>query len=263
MASADGTLERFVRICTEETLNLRINYARSRTAAIATFIIGFVCFLDGPAFGQQSYIGQYEVFAGYTDIRTPFLNLSEPGFHLQAGIKPRTWAVLGVDYSRGTGNTFLTANILKPALQEKLSTILGGLQSAGLEPANYTLSVPYGSTTQTVAAGPEFSYRGFNRWTPFIRPSAGAVQDVATLHPSLGFETLAVRYIAPSEGLQEWTMYYGVGGGLAFNVTRHFSLVMQADFVHERIFTNVLNSGSNTIRISVGPAFQFGKNMRE
>jgi len=37
-------------------------------------------------------------------------------------------------------------------------------------------------------------------------------------------------------------------------------LVVQADFVHDNLFNNMLKD-RNTIRVSIGPGFQFGKNV--
>jgi hypothetical protein len=47
---------------------------------------------------------------------------------------------------------------------------------------------------------------------------------------------------------------------LEFNVQNHFALRFQADFAHDHFFNDLLRAG-NTIRFSVGPAFQWGKNM--
>jgi hypothetical protein len=38
-------------------------------------------------------------------------------------------------------------------------------------------------------------------------------------------------------------------------------LRMQADFVHDHLFSDLLQNGRNTIRMSIGPCFNFGHNI--
>jgi hypothetical protein len=208
-------------------------------------------------------VGRYEVYAGYLYLDSPSIKLREPGVHIQAGMRAKTWLSLGFDYSRGTGNTALTPNLATTALQQQLNSYLEPLKAGGLLPANYVPALPLASVTQTFTAGPEFPYRRFNRITPYIRPSVGLIQEVATAHPNDTFTTIMVKQLAPSGQKEDWTMFYGFGGGVAFNFFKHFSLVVQADFVHDHLFSDLLKNGRNTVRLSIGPGFQFGKNIRE
>ena len=212
-------------------------------------------FLASHAFAQ-SYVGKFEVYEGFMYLNSPRISLGEPGYHIQAGMRARRWLSLGFDYSRGTGDTALTAPVLTTALQKQLNDAI----SSGLLPADYRLSVPIGTVTQTYTMGPQFPYRRFSKVTPFIRPSVGAVQEIARTHPTDVVTKLIVQTFSPSGKLEDWKAFYGFGGGVALNLSRHFSLVLQADFVHDRLFDNILKD-RNSIRFSVGPGFQFGRNV--
>lgn len=53
----------------------------------------------------------------------------------------------------------------------------------------------------------------------------------------------------------------GSAGGADVNFSKHFAVRVQADFVHDHLFSDLLKNGRNTVRISVGPAVQFGRNI--
>jgi hypothetical protein len=212
-------------------------------------------------FAQQSYVGRYDIFSGFTYFESPHLNLAERGYHLQAGINPRTWYSLGFDYSIVTGNTSLTQNLLTTNLQRQLSAEFAQLEAAGLLPPGYQLSVPISSTTQTFAAGPQLEWRHFSKVTLFFRPSIGAVHEVVTPHPMDAVSTALIQQLAPSGKKTDWTGFYGAGGGIELLLSRHWRIRMQVDVVHDHLFDDVLKDGRNTVRASIGPAFQFGKNI--
>ncbi|MCU1273975.1 MAG: hypothetical protein JWO48_1406, partial [Bryobacterales bacterium] len=94
-----------------------------------------------------------------------------------------------------------------------------------------------------------------------IRPSVGAVKEFARTRPADPVTALIVGTLSPSGKLEDWKAFYGFGGGMAFNFSKHFSLVVQADLVRDHLFDNILKGGRNTVRISIGPGFQFGKNV--
>lgn len=212
------------------------------------------------AFAQQSYVGFFDVYTGFTYFDSARLNLAERGFHLQAGVNPRTWLALGFDYSIATGFTSLTPKLLNPSVEDQIATQLTPLVTAGVIPATYSLSVPFNSTTQTFAAGPQLEFRHWQRVTLFARPSIGAIHETATLHPQDQIATEIIAQLAPSGKTQDWTGFYGGGGGFEINATDHFGLRFQADFVHAHLFSNLL-PGRNMVRLSLGPAFHFGRNV--
>jgi hypothetical protein len=213
------------------------------------------------AWSQQSYVGRYDVYGGFIYLNSPKIGLGENGFHVQSGMRLRQWCSLGFDYSISNGDTAFTPDLFPAGLQQRLAAQLGQLIAAGRIPPNYVLSVPVHSDTQTFAAGPQFSYHHWKPITLFIRPSVGAVREIATPRPADPVATLIVAQLAPSGKKQDWTPFYGVGGGADLNLSRHFAVRIQADFVHEHLFSDILKEGRNTVRFSVGPAVQFGRNV--
>lgn len=215
------------------------------------------------SFAQQDYVGLFDVYSGFTYLDSPSVNLAQRGYHLQAGVNPKTWYALGFDYSISNGHTALDPGELTTALQQQLGTQFTRLVAAGIIPPTYQLSVPFDSTTQTFAAGPQLEIRHFSAVTLFVRPSIGAIHEVATLHALDPIAAGIVAQLAPSGKKSDWTPFYGFGGGVDLNVARHFSIRMQADFVHNHLFSDVLRNGRNTVRLSIGPAFHFGRNIAQ
>jgi hypothetical protein len=56
------------------------------------------------------------------------------------------------------------------------------------------------------------------------------------------------------------TLFYGAGGGLDWNISRHVAVRFTLDFVHYTVFSDLLAAGQNSERISVAPIFRFGRN---
>jgi hypothetical protein len=216
------------------------------------------------ALGQQDYVGRYDVYTGYMYLNSPLIGLAESGFHAQVGMNPTKWYSMGLDFSEGTGDTTLTNTMLKSSVQQLIATQLAPLKAAGLLPANYEPAVPLHSQTQTYAVGPQINYRHFRSVTLFIHPDVGAIHENTIPHPNVHdpIAVALVTQLAPSGTKEEYTCFYGVGGGIDFNVTRHFGLKVHVDFVHDHLFGDVLN-GRNSVRLSVGPLFHMGKNVAE
>ena len=59
-----------------------------------------------------------------------------------------------------------------------------------------------------------------------------------------------VGQLAPSGKKTDWEPFYGFGGGVEFNVLKYASLRMQADFVHNDLFTDILKNSRNTVRLT-------------
>ena len=218
-------------------------------------------FMTSPAFGQQEYVSRYDAFAGYTFLDSPHVGLFENGFQFLAGVRPKTWYSLGFDYSISSGDLTLTPNLLTNALQQQLALQLQQLATAGLLPAGFTLSVPAHSSTQTFAAGPQLAYRHFSKITLFVRPSIGAIREVATPHPTNVIAAAIAKQLVPSGQKTDWTAFYGFGGGGDLLFSRHVGLRVQADLVYDHLFSDLLRDGRFTTRFSIGPCFNFGKNI--
>lgn len=212
----------------------------------------------------QTYVGRYDVYGGFTylDSSNPTLNLAQRGFHLQTGFRPRRWMSLGFDYSVSQGHASLGASALTTQLQQQLGGQLQALIAAGQVPPTYVLSVPFSSTTQTFAAGPQIDWHHFQKVTLFIRPSIGAIHETATLHPQDPVATGIANQLAPGGMKSDWTGFYGFGGGATFRVTDHFGIRAQVDYVHNHLFSDLLQDGRNVVRLSIGPAFQFGPDVK-
>ncbi|MGA8593701.1 MAG: hypothetical protein WB676_03065 [Bryobacteraceae bacterium] len=226
-------------------------------------VLAFSLFLLAPQriLCQQDYVGLFDLYNGFTWFDSPSAKLEERGYHLQAGVNPRTWLALGFDYSVVQGNLTLTPNLLKPALQSQITAELAELEAAGLIPPGYQLAITTTSTTQTFAAGPQFEYRRFRQVTLFVRPSIGAIYESAVPHPADAVAAGIVQQLAPSGKKTDWEGFYGFGGGVDLNFLRYASIRLQADFVHNDLFTDILKSSRNTVRLSIGPAFHFGRNI--
>jgi hypothetical protein len=216
------------------------------------------------ASGQQTYVTRYDLFAGYTFLDSPHVSLFENGFHFQIGVRPKTWYSLGFDYSVSAGNLTLTPDLLTASLQQQLLAEFEALAAAGKLPPGYTLVVPAHSVTQTFAAGPQLAYRHFTNVTLFIRPDLGAIHEAATPQPRAG-DLIAqgvVQQLAPSGKKTDWTPFYGFGGGVDFLFGKHVGLRVQSDLVYDHLFNDLLKDGRFTVRFSVGPIFNFGKNIK-
>jgi hypothetical protein len=212
-------------------------------------------------FAQQDFVGRFDLYNGFAWFDSPSARLQERGYHLQAGVNLKTWLAFGFDYSVVTGTLTLTPDLLKPSLANQIAAQLAQLAAAGLLPPGYQVAVPTGSTTQTFAAGPQLEYRHFRRITLFIHPSIGAIYESATPHPGDPISAGIVAQLAPSGKKTDWEPFYGVGGGANLNFMRYFSVRLQADYVHNDLFTDILKESRNTVRLSIGPAFHFGKNI--
>ncbi len=218
-----------------------------------------------PALGQQSYVPRYNLFAGYTFLDSPHVSLFENGFHFQAGVNPKTWLALGFDYSVSGGSLTLTPDLLTPYWQQQLTGLLEELGALGQLPAGYTaadIAVPSHSLTQTFAGGPQLEYRHFKKVTLFVRPSVGAIHEVATPQPgSNAIYQAIVSALAPTGKKTDSTIFYGFGGGADFAISKHVGLRVQADLVYDHLFSDTLQDGRLTTRFSVGPCFNLGKNI--
>jgi len=216
-----------------------------------------------PAFGQQDYVTQFDVYAGYAFLDSPAISLFENGFATQFGFRPKTWLSAGFDYSITTGNGALTPNLLTTSLQQVLAAQLGQLAAAGLLPPGYALVVPIHSRTQTFAVGPQLAYRHLKHETLFLRPVfAGAIYERASPQPTDPIAAAISKQLAPSGVKTDTTWFVGIGGGFDILATRHFALRTQTDIVWDHLFSDLLRNGRWTVRFSVGPAFNFGKNIK-
>jgi hypothetical protein len=202
---------------------------------------------------QQEYVGRYDAFAGFSYLSAPKLNLAERGFNGQFGINVNRWLALGGDYSIFIGHSAIRPQDLTPALQVQLAPVLPLL---GPNPA-----IPFDSTTYTFTAGPQLNFRQLTWITFFVRPAIGGMHETATLKPVSPVQGLLVQQLAPSGKRSDLQPFYGAGGGLDINASKHVALRVGVDFVHVNLFQDLLAEGRNSVRVSVGPTFRFGHNV--
>lgn len=222
--------------------------------------------LASTAFAQQTYVTRYDAFVGYGFLNSPHVSLFENGFAAQIGFRPKTWYSVGFDYTYATGDLKITPDLLPTALQQQLGATLAQLAAIGRLPAGYSLVVPAHSKTHTFAVGPQLAYRHFTHATLFFRPVyAGAIHEVATPQPPAGDLIAAgiVQGLAPAGKKTDTTWFLGFGGGFDILFSNHFAWRVQADLVYDHLFNDLLRDGRFTTRFSTGPAFNFGRNIKE
>lgn len=232
-------------------------HTRSLLVAAGVFLL-----FGALAFGQQTDVPRFDVYGGYAFLNSPHIGLFENGFAAQVGFRPKKWYSIGFDYTFAQGNLVLTPDMLPDALHTQLATQLGLAAKAGLIPANYVLTVPAHSVTQSFAVGPQLAYRGMTHATLFLRPVfAGAMREVATPHPTDPIALSVANELAPSGRKTDIAPFVGFGGGFDIIISRTVSFRTQADLVYDHLFNDLLKDGRFTVRFSVGPAFNFGKNI--
>lgn len=215
-----------------------------------------------PATGQQRHVTRYDVFAGYAFLDSPQLNLLQNGFAAQVGFRPRTWVSAGFDYSLSRGDATVTSGLLTNALQRQVRAQLAQLAAAGMLPSGYQLVLPARARTQTFAVGAQLVYRHFTDITLFFRPvSVGAIHEVVTPKPSDPIAAAVLAQLAPSGRRSDAAWFLGFGGGFDILLSKHFAIRTQADLVYDHLFSDILKDGRFTLRFSVGPAFNFGRNI--
>jgi len=216
-------------------------------------VLAFVFCVSAFGFAQQEYVSRYDGFAGFSYLNSPKLNLSERGFNGEFGVNVKRWFALGADYSIFTGHSDIRPQDLTSALQAQLAPVLPLL---GPNPV-----IPFDSTTYTFTAGPQFNFRQLKWVTFFARPAIGGMHETATLKPNSPAETLIVQQLVPGGKKSDLQPFYGIGGGLDFNASKHFGLRVGLDYVHVNLFQDLLAEGRNSLRVSVGPSFRFGRNV--
>ncbi|MCL4403098.1 MAG: hypothetical protein M1436_10640 [Acidobacteria bacterium] len=240
-------------------LNAELPGARVKSLAFMAALL----VLTQPLFAQQTYVTRFDAFTGFTYFNSPKVSLPETGFHFQAGVRATTWISIGFDYSIATGDLNLTPGLLLPSLQQSLGAQLAQLAALGKLPPGYTLNVPAHSRTQTFTVGPQFAYRRWKPITLFIRPCIGLMHELATPNATDPIGKAIVAQLAPSGEKTDRVWFYGFGGGVDFNFTHHFALRVQSDLVRDHMFSDLLKDSRGTVRVSIGPAFNFGRNIAE
>jgi hypothetical protein len=218
----------------------------------------FILFTTLNCFSQQEFVSRYDAYGSYSTLSTPSLNLIQRGFDGEFGWNVRRWVALGGDFSVFTGSNTLIPSYLSSSAQAKLAPILP------LLPPGFVLAVPASSTTYTYSAGPQFNLRKYKPITFFVRPALGALHVDIALHPTNPILTqITSGLVGPTMKTSDTVLFYGLGGGMDFNLTRHLGIRTAADFVWFNMFSDLLNGNRASIRFTVGPTFRFGPNVEK
>lgn len=218
--------------------------------------------LSPVVFAQQTYVTRYDAYGGYAFLDSPHLGLFQNGFAAQIGFRPKTWYSVGFDYTIAAGDLNLTPDLLQPALRDRVAAQAAQLAAAGQIPPGFNLVLPVHSRTQTFAAGAQLAYRHFRQITLFLRPVfVGGVHETATARPRDPITAGFASQLVPSGQKSDTVPFIGFGGGFDIILSRHFSVRTQADLVYDHLFSDILKDGRFTTRFSIGPAFNFGRNI--
>ena len=218
----------------------------------------FVCF---PAAAQQKDINRYTVYTGFDYMLNSSQNLTQRGFDTDFGVTVKPWLGLGVDFSAagdaiisGGGTINGSQTIYAPALAAAHQ------QFPTLVPAPNQVTVPFKSTTYTIAAGPQFYIRRWEKITFLVRPGLGAIKASAdlTFPPGLGQILGLLGKPVPNSHQSDTTWFVGLGGGFDLNLSRRVGFRFTADWINTHLFSDLLTSRQNYVRFTVGPTFRWG-----
>jgi hypothetical protein len=96
--------------------------------------------------------------------------------------------------------------------------------------------------------------------TLFARPALGALHMSMTANPDPRLAPLLTPLLG-SMSKSDTVVFYGFGGGVTWEATPHFGIRVATDLVHYDVFSNLLNGGRNTVRVTVGTKYSFGRNI--
>ncbi len=225
-----------------------------------SFVCVFAVFLllsALPGFAQQTTILQYSTYVAFSYLSTPSLNLVQRGLDADFGVNMRSWLTLGGDFSYQNGHSTLLPNNLNAATQAKLAPFVPIFQQLGIP-----IAVPFDGTVYTYEAGPQFNYRKLKKFTLFVRPALGALHATVEAKPNNPYIAQIVSGLLNGKtSSSDTVVFYGFGGGITWEATPHFGIRVASDFVHYNFFSNILDGGRNSVRVTVGTKFNFGKNI--
>ena len=220
-------------------------------------VVLLVLMLSAVGYSQQAYVGRFDGYGAYSYFTSPRLNLVARGFNGQAGVNVFRWAAMGFDFSVFDGHTSLIPSMLNSSIQANLAQTL----PPSVIPS---VTIPYNARIFTYAAGPQINIRKLKRVTFYIHPNLGALHADVTAKPATPLQTLLVNnLVGPTGKTSDTVVFWGVGGGVEWNIAKHLSIRTGADFVRMNMFESMLDGPRNSVRISIGPAIHFGGNVEK
>ena len=225
------------------------------------FFCILVIFVYLPAAAQQRDINRYTVYTGFDYMLNSSQNLTQRGFDTDFGVTVKPWLGLGVDFS-AAGNAFISGGGTINGSQTIYAPALAAAhaQFPTLVPAPNLVTVPFKSTTYTVAAGAQFYIRKWEKITFLVRPGLGAIHASAdlTYPPGLGQILGLLGKPVPNATQTDTTWFVGLGGGFDLNLSRRVGFRFTADWINTHLFSDLLTNRQNYLRLTVGPTFRWG-----
>ena len=208
-----------------------------------------VLLLSTLSLAQQTDVRQFATYSAFTYLSTPSLNLYQRGFNGDFGVNLRPWLTMGFDFGAYNGNNSLIPSYLNPAVAAGLPPIPG-------------FYVPAHVNTYTYEAGPQLNNRHFKHVTFFVRPALGALHmNWACTSTDPLTQTIVKALLNGSLRTEDTVVFYGFGGGATWEITPNFGIRVASDFARFNVFSDTLNGPRNTVRVSIGTKFGFGKNI--
>jgi hypothetical protein len=215
---------------------------------------GLMILICLPAVAQTDF-NRYTLFTGFDYMISPARNLTQRGFESDFGVTVRPWLGLGADFGISGEDVISGAGTLNGSE----TAFAPMLKNIGINPNS--IHVAFKSTTYTVAAGPQFYLRKFEKVTFFARPGFGLIHESANIAfpAQLGQILGMLGQPIPNPNQTDTTYFVGLGGGFDLNVSRKVGLRFATDWVNTHLFSNLLTQRQNYIRFSVGPTFRWGQ----
>jgi len=227
----------------------------------ALTLFGLSLFLCLPAVAQEQEdvtINRYTVYTGFDYFNNPGLSLSQRGFDTDFGVTVKPWFALGADFS-ASGNSIINGSGTINGSSTVFAPLLIKAASLGA-PSPSSVNVAFTSTSYTFAAGPQFYWRKWRNVTFLGRPGLGAIHATAdvNLPTQLGGLLQELGAQVPSAHQTDTRLFFGLGGGADFNVSRRVALRVSADWINTHLYPNLLTNRQNFVRLTIGPTFRWG-----
>lgn len=224
-------------------------------------LCGLAIVICMPVAAQQTDINRYTLYTGFDYMISPARNLTQRGFDTDFGVTVKPWLGLGADFSASGNNIISGGGTINGSETVYAPTLTAAnLQYPTVVPPPSAVTVPFKSTTYTIAAGPQFYIRKWSKVTFLARPGLGAIHESADLNfpPELGQLFQFLNIPAPASQQTDTTWFVGLGGGIDLNLSRRVGLRFTADWINTHLFTNLLTDRQNYIRFTVGPTWRWG-----
>jgi opacity protein-like surface antigen len=233
--------------------------AKCDSMKILTFF-GIALFLCLPALAQEDVsINRYTVYTGFDYFNSPGLSLSQRGFDVDFGVTLKPWIAIGTDFS-AAGNSIISGG----GTINGSSTIYAPLLIAAAPlgaPSPSSVNVSFSSTSYTFAVGPQLYWRKWRKVTFLGRPGLGGIRAAADINfpPQLAGLLGQLGAKVPSAHQTDTQLFFGLGGGFDYNISKRFALRVTADWINTHLYSDILVHRQNFVRLTFGPTIRWGR----